>query len=101
MLNIFEDVLYYYLNIVNKTCEFNLKRLLLIFSGFLPRTLKGEAAENQPPFRDGAKLIFSGCEKCVFLDRTHVLKTKLNLNILYYEEDYCSGRFFQRVAKRP
>ncbi len=53
--------------------ESSLKRLLLIFSGFLPQTLKGEAAENQPPFRDGAKLIFSGCEKCVFLDWTHYL----------------------------
>ncbi|MFO8054047.1 MAG: hypothetical protein R6U19_02665, partial [Bacteroidales bacterium] len=35
----------------------------LIFSSFLARTLKGEAAKNQPPFRDGIKLIFSGCDK--------------------------------------
>ncbi len=55
--------------------ESSLKRLLLIFSGFLPRTLKGEAAENQPPFRDGAKLIFGGCEKCVFLDWPQSNKT--------------------------
>jgi len=54
--------------------ESNLKRLLLIFSGFLPRPLKGEVAENQLPFRDGAKLIFSGCEKCVFLDWTRQAK---------------------------
>ncbi|MFO8054961.1 MAG: hypothetical protein R6U19_07365, partial [Bacteroidales bacterium] len=42
----------------------------MIFSGFLPRTLKGETAENQPPFRVGVKLILSGCENLVFLDRT-------------------------------
>jgi hypothetical protein len=31
----------------------------MIFSYFLPQTLKGEVAENQPPFRDGTMLIFS------------------------------------------
>jgi hypothetical protein len=31
----------------------------MIFSYFLPQNLKGEAAENQPPLRDGAMLIFS------------------------------------------
>ncbi|MFO8055017.1 MAG: hypothetical protein R6U19_07660, partial [Bacteroidales bacterium] len=42
--------------------ESGLKGSHLIFSGFLPQTLKGEAAKNQPPFRDGVKLIFSGCD---------------------------------------
>ena len=31
----------------------------MIFSYFSPQTLKGVVAENQPPFRDGAMLIFS------------------------------------------
>jgi|GEM_PF-6830708 len=31
----------------------------MIFSYFLPQTLKDEVAENQDPFRDGAMLIFS------------------------------------------
>jgi len=30
-----------------------------IFSNFFTPTLKGEVAENQAPFRDGVKLIFS------------------------------------------
>ncbi len=33
--------------------------------------LKGEFPENQPPFTEGAKLIFSGCKKSVFLGRTY------------------------------
>ncbi len=37
----------------------------MIFSGFLPRNL-GEVAENQPLFRGGAKLIFSGCKGMYF-----------------------------------
>ena len=39
--------------------EPSLKRSDLIFSVFLPRALKGEAAENQSYFRDGVKLILS------------------------------------------
>ncbi|MFO8055262.1 MAG: hypothetical protein R6U19_08910 [Bacteroidales bacterium] len=47
--------------------ESGLKRSNLICSGFLPRTLKGEVAKNQPAFRDEAKLIFSGGNKfCIF-----------------------------------